>query len=126
MDWLYDDRTDCWSVLTAIPVKEYLDLMRNAHAERGAIVGQRDVMQTTTAKRIRERMVSDIRQGAVLPPVVVGGVVTNKKFKEYPIKGAKRLADIVSGETAKELAIIDGMQRTAALDQLTKGWIIIE
>jgi hypothetical protein len=74
MDWLYDDRTDCWSVLTSIPVKEYLDLVRNAHAERGAIVGQRDVMQTTTAKRIRERMVSDIRQGAVGPQQALVGL----------------------------------------------------
>src|SRR4051794_1273174 len=115
MDWLYDDRTDCWSVLTTIPVREYLEMIHNAHAERGAISGQRDVLQTTTAKRIRERMVCDIRQGAVLPPVVVGAVISAKRFRDYPLKTAKHLADIVPKESAKELAIIDGMQRTAAL-----------
>src|SRR5437762_13885263 len=84
MDWLYDDRTDCWSVLTTLKVSDYIELVRSAHAERGALTGQRDVLKTTTAKRIRDRMVSDIRQCAVLPPVVLGVVVDKKTFDQFP------------------------------------------
>lgn len=115
MDWLYDDRTDCWSVLTPLKVRAYLDLVKTAHAERGALSGQRDTLKTTTAKRIRSRMVSDIRSGAVLPPVVLGVVVSKKLFESFPIKAARNPSDFLAGKTAKQVAIIDGMQRTSAL-----------
>ena len=75
MDLIHDRRTDCYSALGKMKVGEYLNLARGAHAQRGGISGQREVIKTTTAKRIRDRMVSDIRAGAVLPPVVIGVVV---------------------------------------------------
>lgn len=115
MDWLYDDRTDCWSVLTTIKVKSYIELVRTAHAERGALSGQRDVLKTTTAKRIRDRMVNDIRHRAVLPPVVLGVVVTKSVFSKLPLPKAKKPDEFLTGDVTKDLSIIDGMQRTAAL-----------
>lgn len=75
MDALYDSRTQCWSVMTTLGVKEYLSMVKAAHAERGGLSGQREVLKTTTAKRIRDRMIHDIRQGTVLPPVVIGAVL---------------------------------------------------
>lgn len=120
MDWLYDDRTDCWSVLTTIKVKDYIDLVRTAHAERGALSGQRDVLKTTTAKRIRDRMVSDIRQRAVLPPVVLGVVIDEEVFKKLPLSKAKAPAEFLTGDMTRDLSIIDGMQRTAALIAATE------
>ena len=112
--WLHDTRTDCWSVLTTITVKDYLKLIGTAHANQGSISGQRDVLQTTTAKRIRERMVSDIAQGAVLPPVVIGAVIGKVKFKSYPLEEQTSPTTFIPKTALADLSIIDGMQRTAS------------
>lgn len=112
--WLHDTRTDCWSVLTTITVKDYLKLVEAAHASQGSISGQRDVLQTTTAKRIRERMVRDIVQGAVLPPVVIGAVVSKVKFKTYPMEKITTPSLFLTKNSLSSLSIIDGMQRTAS------------
>lgn len=93
MGWLKDDRTECWSVMTEMPVAQYLEFIRVAHAARGGIDGQRDVLKTTTAKRIRERMVADIRRGAVLPPVVLGSIVDETTFKSFPLSDAQTKPD---------------------------------
>ena len=115
MNWLHDTRTECYSVQTTMSVGDYLDLIKTAHSARGALSGQRDTLKTTTAKRIRDRMVSDLRRGAILPPVVIGAVVDEKKFAEYPLTAAKTPSDILPAEVQKDLSIIDGMQRTSAL-----------
>jgi len=83
MDWLQDDRTDCLSALVKMQTGNYLALVKDAHEQRGAISGQRDVLKTTTAKRIRDRMISDIRAGAVLPPVVIGVVLDKAKDEGF-------------------------------------------
>lgn len=119
MNWLKDTRIECWSVLTVITVREYLELVKNAHSARGGIQGQRDVLKTTTAKRIRDRMVNDIIQGAVIPPVVVGATVESSEFETYPLEQAKTFKDVFP-QGNDTLAIIDGMQRTAALFEATR------
>jgi hypothetical protein len=83
MDWLFDDRTDCFSVQTTMPIRAYLKLVEGAHSMRGGLPGQRDTLKTTTAKRIRTRMVTDIRRGAVLPPVVLGAVVDDDALLKH-------------------------------------------
>lgn len=115
MDWLKDARTECWSVLTTITARQYLDFVELAHKKRGGIEGQRDVLKTTTAKRIRERMVNDIVLGAVLPPVVLGVVVDSGRFKEYPLEKLSSPIDLIPEAAVENLVIIDGMQRTSAL-----------
>jgi hypothetical protein len=90
MDWILDNRTECWSVLTTLTMRNYVALVREAHANQGGIAGQRDVLKTTTAKRIRERMVSDIRAGALLPPVVIGAVISQVEFEKLPQTPRKR------------------------------------
>lgn len=115
MDWLSDDRTVCWSVLTTMAAREYLEIVELAHRNRGGIEGQRDVLKTTTAKRIRDRMVSDIKLGAVLPPVVLGAVVDDELFNEYPLADIPSPMDLIPKGTIENVAIIDGMQRTSAL-----------
>lgn len=115
MNWLFDDRTKCWSVQTTMFVHEYLDLVREAHETQGAIAGQRDVLTTTTAKRIRNRMVSDIRQGAVLPPVVIGVVLPEGSMSRLPLPEAESIHDLSIDSTPATLSIIDGMQRTASI-----------
>lgn len=112
--WLHDQRTDCFSALVQIRTGDYLELVKDAHEQRGGIAGQRDVLKTTTAKRIRNRMISDIQAGAVLPPVVIGVVVTNAVAKQLE-KEKQDQASLLRCMKDKELSIIDGMQRTASL-----------
>lgn len=114
MDWILDRRTDCWSVLATMKIGDYIALVSNAHANQGGIAGQRDVLKTTTAKRIRTRMVNDIRAGALLPPVVIGAVVTEEEFRSLPKETATAVTGFLPPETAS-LSIIDGMQRTGAM-----------
>lgn len=112
MDWIFDRRTECWSVLTTMEIGSYLELIQEAHANQGGISGQRDVLKTTTGKRIRGRMVSDIRAGALLPPVVIGAVVDREMIKSCPTEAAS-VTEFLS--PASSLSIIDGMQRTGAM-----------
>jgi len=114
MDWILDRRTECWSVLTTLTIRDYIALVRDTHANQGGISGQRDVLKTTTAKRIRQRMVSDIRAGALLPPVVIGAVVAGKAFAALPKKTAKTVKEFLPADP-NALSIIDGMQRTGAM-----------
>lgn len=115
MDLIHDRRTDCYSALGKMKVGEYLNLARGAHAQRGGISGQREVIKTTTAKRIRDRMVSDIRAGAVLPPVVIGVVVGDSVIDDISSDNQPDLPSFLDSVSSYELTIIDGMQRTAAL-----------
>jgi hypothetical protein len=115
MDWLQDHRTDCFSALLKMTTGKYLDLVKEAHEQRGGISGQRDVLKTTTAKRIRERMISDIRKGAVLPPVVIGVVLDKNKDESLGSANPMDAETFLGRISRKELSIIDGMQRTASL-----------
>jgi hypothetical protein len=121
LDWLKDDRTECWSVMTDLRVRDYIELVREAYRNRGGIEGQRDALKTTTAKRIRDRMVSDIRNGAILPPVVIGAVVDQARFDSFPLEGKLGPREILPGDTIQSLAIIDGMQRTTAIFEALDG-----
>jgi hypothetical protein len=115
LDWLYDQRTQCWSVQTTISVGAYLDMIRDTHTAQGALFGQRDVLTTTTAKRIRARMVADLKLGAVLPPVVIGAVVDHAIYAGLPRADAATIDEVLAPPDERILSIIDGMQRTAAL-----------
>ncbi|MHC2020525.1 hypothetical protein [Methylobacterium sp. CM6247] len=117
MNWLHDQRAECFSVQTVMTIGDYLRLVSLAHSARGALSGQRDKLKTTTAKRIRERMVADIRRGAVLPPVVIGAVVDQETFDTYPNNTATVPDDILPTSVREQLSIIDGMQRTSALSE---------
>ena len=115
MEWLHDRRTDCLSGLVKLSTGKYLELVKDAHEQRGGIAGQRDVLKTTTAKRIRDRMISDIRAGAVLPPVVIGVVVD--EGTRLTLIGDKPIDQdtFIRSVSKNQLSIIDGMQRTASL-----------
>jgi hypothetical protein len=116
MDWLYDERTQCWSVLTTMSVASYISLVDDAHAAQGALKGQRGVLTTTTAKRIRSRMVEDLKKGAVLPPIVIGAVLEKGAFNMLPKSEAENIEEFLPTAHGS-LSIIDGMQRTAALKE---------
>lgn len=115
MDWLFDERTSCWSLQTSMSIEGYVALVSAAHQAQGALAGQRDVLTTTTARRIRARMVSDLQAGAVLPPVVIGAVMSTGDFEKLPLLKAETINEVLSDESQETLSIIDGMQRTAAI-----------
>lgn len=107
--------------MTDIHIRDYIELVRDAYRSRGGIEGQRDALKTTTAKRIRDRMVSDIRHGAILPPVVVGAVVDAERFSSFPLEGELGPREIIPADAIQSLAIIDGMQRTTAILEAIDG-----
>lgn len=130
LDCLYDGRTKCWSILTTIRLADYLGMVENAHNNEGSLEGQRAVLKTTSARRIRERMHSDIFNGAILPPVVLGKIVAKKSlpldlFSKnnpderiiYAKTQEEQLRDFLMSNES-EISIIDGMQRTAVYREL--------
>lgn len=129
-DLLQDTRVKCASFMTSMTVQEYIELVNEAYKDRGGITGQREPLKTTSAKRIRKRMVEDLLAGAVLPPVVIGKVVDELAG----LKTADALKTAISGGDKSELSIIDGMQRTTALleafakseDAIKDRWLRVE
>lgn len=99
-------------------VHDYLTLSSEAHAAQGGLKGQRGVMVTTTAKRIRGRMIEDLKKGATLPPVVIGAVLEPDDFETLHSTVTEDSSfEFVPGNSRSSLSIIDGMQRTAALQE---------
>jgi hypothetical protein len=111
---LRDGRVACWSIMTGMKVSDYIDLVEGAYMARGGLKGQREALKTTTGRRIRGRMVEDIKRGAVLPPVVIGVVITDD-FEGIAALSPAEIIDRVVKEWIDSIAIIDGMQRTTAL-----------
>lgn len=111
----FDKRVSCWSVLTSYKVDDYLKLVEQSYRNRGGLEFQRDKLKTTTAKRIRKRMVDDVLEGAVLPPVVIGLVVPSSFFDSIIDDNAYEKLSEALATFPEKLSIIDGMQRTSAL-----------
>lgn len=114
---IQDTRVDCWSALVEFQVSDYLDLAEKAYNNRGGIRHQREALKTTTAKRIRSRLVEDLRRGAVIPPLVVGVVATEEDWQGLEnLSEADQVKELLK-KYSEDLSIIDGMQRTTALKE---------
>lgn len=121
MSWLHDKRSNSWSYICELTIQDYLRLANAAHKERGGIDGQRDPLTTATGKRIRTRMLKDLQEGALLPPLVIG-VVLPKEVLDEVVKLPKfDLIQNIPEKALNKLAIIDGMQRTTALEEAVKA-----
>ena len=119
IDILKDDRVGCFSLLATMTVEEYLNFIENAYYERdGGIEGQRNALKTNTAIRIRKTMISDLENGALLPPVVVGLVMPETVLAAAPRMNNESFRNLLDEVPEENISIIDGMQRTAALVQL--------
>lgn len=112
---LHDKRVDCHSFMTTMPTQSYLALVEKAYENRGGIEFQREKLRTTSAIRIRRRMVADIVDGAVLPPVVIGVVLSDNEFQSVNSLAEKDVLPLVKRQESDRISIIDGMQRTTAL-----------
>ncbi|WP_152681882.1 hypothetical protein [Chromobacterium subtsugae] len=115
---LFDKRLNCFSASGIMPAGQYLDFIEEVHKENGGIDGQRNVLKTKTAIVIRNRMISDIKNGTILPHIVLGATLSKKRLEELKlVTNNDQLISFILKITAEEISIIDGMQRTAALKQ---------
>ncbi|WP_324045270.1 hypothetical protein [Aeromonas caviae] len=103
-----------------------MSLVEHAYENKGGLKQQRPPLKTASAKDIRDRMVGDLTQGAVLPPVVIGVVSAESLEKIASSIKDKDDVELFLRNVAKDnISIIDGMQRTTALlEALTKEPII--
>lgn len=115
IDILKDERVDCYSVLDQLTVEEYLAIVKETFQNQGGLEGQRDTLKTTTAIRIRKRMIKDIEAGAVLPPVVLGVIVSEGNFLNLESLDKNSFLELIRNIPKDDISIIDGMQRTTAL-----------
>ncbi|GCL39231.1 hypothetical protein SR1949_43540 [Sphaerospermopsis reniformis] len=117
LDTIKDTRVNCYSVIIQLTVAEYLNLVKQAFQNRGGLEGQRDPLKTTTAIRIRDRMIKDIASGAVLPPIVIGVIVPEAKLETIQtLKDDNSFLEFIHEIPKEDFSIIDGMQRTNALN----------
>lgn len=115
---LKDKRVGCYSVMVYMPIPQYLELVEKAYSNKGGLEGQREALRTSTAIRIRKRLVSDLQQGAVMPPVVLGLIVDQESFSILKDEiSAKDFNKLLSSISEENISIIDGMQRTTALKE---------
>lgn len=104
--------------MTALTVGRYLELVEGVYAKRGGLDGQRAPLKTKTGITIRARMVSDLQQGAVIPPVVLGVLADDPQIAELGTVGdAEAFSAWFSALDPESISIIDGMQRTTALKE---------
>jgi hypothetical protein len=115
--FLEDERVRCLSGVGQIDTAEYLALVADIYKENGGIEGQRAPLKTKTGINIRLRMIDDIKKGAILPPIVIGAVVPPDIFeKAISCENNDQFASLLRIIENSKLSIIDGMQRTTALD----------
>ncbi|MBT7900609.1 MAG: hypothetical protein HN601_06650 [Candidatus Marinimicrobia bacterium] len=111
---LKDKRMNCLSVLAETESNSYLLFVEEIFANQGGIDGQRAPLKSKTAIQIRNRMVEDISEGTVLPPIVIGLLVDKEQFDEIE-KDQNSLTEIIKKIDKDNLSIIDGMQRTTSI-----------
>lgn len=112
---LIDGKSGCVSMLATVDLDSYLGLVSDAYEDQGGLAGQRAPIKTKTGMKIRSRLVEDLKLGAVIPPVVIGAVVSKKTLAELKsIENSKSLIAALKSNRV-DLSIIDGMQRTTAL-----------
>lgn len=114
MDSLFDARGKCMSFMLTLKYSQYKPIIDAAYSKRGGIEGQRDVIKASTAIRIRKRMIDDIIQGTVLPPVVIGAVIGDLEYEEFSKKNSSELVTWLL-DNSDSISLIDGMQRTTAM-----------
>ena len=99
-----------------LKVQEFLTLVDTVYEKRGGIEGQRSPLRTKTARSIRKRMVEDLAQGAIIPPIVVGVHTDDGRVDDLvKLDVAEDIYRNIAYIDEESISIIDGMQRTTAL-----------
>lgn len=116
IDILKDCSNNSLSVIYTDTLGKYIQLVEQVYKDQGGIEGQRRPLKTKTGIRIRSRMIEDIVRGAILPPIVIGAVVSDTQYQEIEkAEDPQNLIKILDRLSGEHLSIIDGMQRTTAI-----------
>ena len=108
---LKDGRTNCWSISTTVRIIDYCKWFSH-YGKDNKLDEQRPLLKTRSGNMIRSRMIEDLKQGAVLPPIVVG-LALDKDIQVSSKEDVESLFD----EHQDEMTVIDGMQRSEALTE---------
>ena len=106
---LRDHRIDGLSVSAIVSTGEYMHWFDN-YGEHNKLDEQRPQLNTRSANMIRRRLVEDLKQGAIIPPIVIG--LSTEADLNY-VKEDNVIDLIQRG--LPEATVIDGMQRSGAL-----------
>lgn len=102
---LKDSCSQSYSIMTTMKITDYLDLIEGCQQ----LNAQRDVLRTRAATTIRKRLIEDITKGAIIPPLVLGIVVSETKAIDKENFGE------IFNSSKESIVIIDGIQRTESL-----------
>ncbi|MBW0435194.1 hypothetical protein HGB47_16400 [Leptospira yasudae] len=106
------------SISGTVKITEYLSFIEAVYKSKGGIDGQRSPLKSKTAIQIRNRMKHDIKNGAILPAIVIGLVADEKIHDQLiatPVAINEHLKDFLMNNN---VSLIDGMQRTTALHEI--------
>ena len=129
-----DNRSECYSIMGVTNIEEYINYVKSVYENRGGISGQRDALKSSSAIKIRKRMIKDIGRGTVLPPIVIGLLLPNEAFDKISevaeignTLSAEFVSSLVDNVSVENISLIDGMQRTTAIiESLTVDNSIVE
>lgn len=117
-----DNRSECYSIMGLTNIEEYINYVKSVYENRGGISGQRDALKSSSAIKIRKRMIKDIGRGTVLPPIVIGLLLPNEAFDKISevveignTLSAEFVSSLVGNVSVENISLIDGMQRTTAI-----------
>ena len=108
---LKDKRTNCWSISTTVRIDDYCDWFKS-FGKDNKLEEQRPLLKTRSGNMIRSRMIEDLKQGAIIPPIVVG-LALEKDLMTVTNDDVEKLFN----EHQEEMTVIDGMQRSEALSE---------
>lgn len=112
-DIIIDHKLNCCSIMEKMMVSDYLNFITPAYKDKGGIKGQREPLKQKTAITIRKRMINDIIEGTILPPIVIGIIVNEDIYHEIIKSGD--IWPFFENNKIHDISIIDGMQRTTAI-----------
>lgn len=117
-----DNRSECYSIMGLTNIEEYIKYIKTIYENRGGISGQRDALKSSSAIKIRKRMIKDIVSGTVLPPIVIGLLLSDNEFNTISSDNIIEntlstdfLSSILNSVSLGNISLIDGMQRTTAI-----------
>lgn len=107
---LRDARIGGLSISALTTVGEYVTWYRN-YGKENKLDEQRPLLHTRSANMIRQRLIEDLKTGAVIPPIVIG-FTTEERLEEINENNVYQLIS----QNLNSATVIDGMQRSNALE----------
>lgn len=117
IDMIIDKKLSCCSLMKSMSISDYLSFVDNVYERKGGIQGQRDALKQKTAITIRDRMIKDISEGTILPPIVIGVIVSDERYEQITNESNENtnITELIKSIDNNNISIIDGMQRTTAI-----------